>query len=97
MRQKNIDKIRAECIRVNPEIEGKHLFEDGYAQCKFCDVYRIVLLALGLDNFHNNDKIPELVYGYRHSWNLIKDDLTLQSDETLQFIADLLPDSTKEV
>lgn len=49
-----------------------------------------VLLALGLENFHNNDDIPELIYGYRHSWDLRQDDLSLQSPKTIEFLYELL-------
>jgi hypothetical protein len=49
-----------------------------------------VLLAIGLERFHNNDDIPELIYGYRHSWNLRRDSLDDQSPETLKFIHSLV-------
>lgn len=38
----HLDLIRDACIKANPEIEGKHLFEVGAFRCKFCKVERIV-------------------------------------------------------
>lgn len=49
-----------------------------------------VLVARGLEHFHNDDKTNELIYGYRHSWNLLRDSLDEQSDECIEFIHGLL-------
>ena len=49
-----------------------------------------VLRACGLENFGNNDKIRELIYGYRHSWDFKNDSLDAQSPETLEFLCSIL-------
>jgi hypothetical protein len=48
-----------------------------------------VLLAFG-ERVHNDDRIDDLIKGTTYSWNLRKDNLNEQSEQTINFLASLL-------
>jgi hypothetical protein len=50
----------------------------------------VVLRAIGLERFGNNDDIRELIYGYVHSWDMLHDNYDQQSEECKQFIGSLI-------
>jgi hypothetical protein len=105
MRPQYLQSIREACIKANPEKNWKG-FKYGKlgvinATCGLADV----LLAIWKANPANRTNITvessgQFIYityddagAYKNAgpeWNLRKDDLTEQSDESLAFLADLL-------
>lgn len=101
-RDRQIEAIRAACIRANPEIVvNKHaqLIKQDHSVEYFeqCRSIRLadVLLAIGSGvRLEEQTSSGELAIGIAGRgwtrWNLRKDDLAEQSDECIAFLADLL-------
>lgn len=100
--ENNLEIIQAVCIKANPEIETYNC--ECFTGCHVIGrPIRLsdVLLAIYSFRDERNEKVPSTTERYNKNrdedelliwqyWNLRKDDLTQQSLETLQFIADLL-------
>jgi hypothetical protein len=98
-----LSDIRDACIKANPEIECRYAHggfpPPGESVCK-CEVRPIRLADVLLASQKNMFAIQTLLDGRLTAvgddasshviWNLRKDDLTLQSNECLEFISSLL-------
>ncbi len=92
---KNLETIRAACIKANPNDPA--LNQGGRSHYGLTDVllaiWQINPYSYFLDvkgDFWVWDDIDKQPTRLRRSWNLRKDSLEEQSEETLQFLADLL-------
>jgi hypothetical protein len=92
MRDQNTETIRAACIKANPEKNWKWQASLDPEPFSLADV----LLAIPkraidrLEASANYFYIREVGRGGSEGWNLRQDDLTLQSDECVAFLANLL-------
>lgn len=98
----NIEVIRRACVAANPEIKTRKEITSKYGDydveddIRLADIlftlserdYLFCVNASGLLYREDDGPIRPFVY-----YNLRKDSLTDQSDETLQFLADLLKDT----
>lgn len=92
LREENLQRIKEACIKANPAGEWQTALSSPTLAdilLTIPDNYIEIRLSKPFVLFINHQKKTD-VY-----WNL-KDSLHEQSDETLQFIADLLPPKSKE-
>lgn len=101
MRKQNLQLVREACFKSNPEIREQEIntrTREGKLQNIVGWEPRPIRLADVLDAmcFGEFDNMPALRAEQEKAhqvvimWNLHKDDLTEQSDETISFLADLL-------
>lgn len=90
MQEQNIETIRKACIAANPEIvqpvyDGANTYID--RPIHLADVLLAMDERLDTPFFPDANEWELFLF---HKWNLHKDTLTDQSDETLSFLAKLL-------
>lgn len=106
MKEEQLQFIREKCIEANPTIKSTYHESTGNnLRCKNCgesDNYenvgtckkgkeRPIRLADVVQAIHQVKDREWLKYSYiLNKWNLLKDDLTTQSAETISFIYELL-------
>lgn len=101
-RHQQLTLIRQKCIEANPEIAERRLDAektwDGATVNIFDNKIRLADVLSALENTSHYLEINQLGHftfkgvtgGEWGEWNLRKDDLTEQSDETILFLYDLL-------
>ena len=97
----NIEVIRRACVAANPEIEqgywvgGDNALYDPHPSWVNEPIIRLadVLEAARKVGYNSTEDWLAVITGIITRYDLRKDSLTDQSDETLQFLADLLKDT----
>lgn len=98
---KNIELIRQKCIEANPAREEQWQTQNGDTQrpCRLADVLLAILakgpqwktaIRVESDGQFNLYREPSKQWWCEATWNLLKDDLNEQSEETINFLATLL-------
>lgn len=88
-REEQLQLIRQKCVEANPEIKNR-------VHSAFGAIIRLADVLLAIEQTEHWRKGTFLrerkttIHDVYERWNLRKDDLTQQSDECLQFLADLL-------
>jgi hypothetical protein len=94
MNNTNLDLIRQKCIEANPEIMATR--NCTHPNCQYAEhtfsgrSIRLADVLLAIFEADAEERADELIHGSVKVWNLRKDHLNEQSEETIDFLADLL-------